>query len=133
MDIDSIMRKLGEENENFIGEDLNEEKEKRITRIGELCEQIAEHEPYTSARLFPISERSRNAMVSLDTRRFLFDRETLDKLSEILRLADDVSFADLDGATRISFGVRDMWKKHGFINDLDHDTDEWCGKLKLIK
>ncbi len=133
MDIDSIMRKLGDDNDNFLGEDLDKEKEKRIKCIGKLCEQIAERESYTTAHLYPISERSQNAIVSIDTRGFLFDRGTLDRLCEILKLADDVTFAEVDGAMRISFGVHNMWKKHGYINDTDHDPNEWNGMFKIIK
>lgn len=131
--LDSKLRMWEDDAENFLGEDLDKEKEMRVNRIGELCEQIANRESFTKATLFPISERSKNATVSLDTRGFLFDRGTLDALAELLKLADDVSFASVDGTTRISFGVHDMWKKHSYINDLEHNPDEWHGKLKLIK
>ena len=104
-----------DENEHFLGKELDEKKMERLNKLRELSVRFAKGERGVTYEAFPFSNRSRNAMVLLDIPAtvFIVSPQSVHTLAEIFSLSDDVSFAVSEDKKkiRISFGIHDMWTK----------------------
>ena len=123
MSFDSWLNKTIDDNEHFLGEELDQEKMDRLNRLRDLSARFAKGERGVSYSAFPFSNRSRNAMITIDVPSVFFtaSSRSMQTISEITALSDFVSFAVVaDGKIRIGFGVHDMWTKFGYTNDMEH-------------
>ena len=100
-------------NESFLGEELDEEKMEQLNRLKNICVEIGKREKGIKYSAYPFSNRSQNAFVMLDFPRLLFctDKKVMRLLSQALTISDDFSSTALAGELRVCFGIHNMWTK----------------------
>ena len=110
-------RVFGDANERFVGDVLNEEKMKTLTKLRAVCREISEREPRIKYTAQPFSNRSENAFVALDFPKVLFcaDAAVLNRISEACAIATDICTSTLTGGLRITFGINDMWTEFHYL------------------
>ena len=122
MDIDEKIREWDDNNEHFLGEDLDQGKLNRLNRIKSLCLEISGMDNRIQYTAYPFDNRSRNGFAILDLPKLLFctDEKLIRRLADLFYASDFVSLSTLSGALRISCGIHDMWSKWGYDNDAEH-------------
>ena len=122
-DKQELIKALDDE-DHFVGTNLDEEKMKRYERINELCKKIAKAVPGMSFEWHPITNRDPNAFALLAMSNVTFwSRTDVNRaLAEALTLADNVSITAVgdDGKIRVGIGIFDVWKDHYYDNDMEH-------------
>lgn len=117
-------RMIEDDNEHFLGIEINEDKLNRLNKMRELCRNIAEIEPQCSNPFYPFDNKRSNGAVKLEmhTPFWTFEPRVITMLSELLSMADDVSICAIEGTDtiRIMCSVHEMWNKHGYDNDMEH-------------
>ena len=124
--LDSKIRMWIDDNEHFLGEEIDTEKMKRFDRIRALCLDVSEADPDIWDSYPPFTERSRNGMACLEmpSVKFQSNPTVLKALSQLFAEADACITSAIGGELRITFVVHDMWKKFGYDNDLEHGDDK---------
>lgn len=109
-----------EENDDFLGVELDEAKKKRLDAIGKLCEQVASLNSTAKYKRTMLDNQSRHGMEQIEWKSLalLTDRKTLDALSELFRLSDNVWLASpVGGGILMSFCVCDIWSRWERISE----------------
>lgn len=111
-----------EENETFIGTDLDSEKMARLNAMRELCEKITVADPRIINTPLPVLDTNKHAGVRLEIPALLFTakEDAIHALGELFRLSDAVTIVAKDGEkVKITCDVQDMWKTN--TNKPGHD------------
>ena len=112
-----------EENETFVGADLDTEKMERLDAMRALCEKIGAAEPRITTTPLPVLDTHRHGGVRLELPSLIFtaNKEAIHALGEIFRLSDSVTVIVKDGETvRITCDVHNIWKTN--INKPGHNV-----------
>lgn len=124
MSLESTLNKLIDDNEHFLGKELDDKQMERYQHLRELCLKVTRGEPRIKTPLVPFSNRSQNATVQLDmpAPMWIFNETVSKTIGEIISSADDVAFAVVEktGHIRISCSILRMWKKFGYTNDMEN-------------
>ena len=116
-------RALEDDNEHFLGIDLDEEKMNRLNAMRDACRKIVDLNPRIKSPFYPFDTTCRNAFVSLvfPEIEFMNDKTVTSLIGALFSAADDVVLRSReDGTILMSFGLHDMWDKFGYDNDMEH-------------
>ena len=115
---------IEDDNEHFLGIDLNEEKMQRLNAMRDLCVAIADKERGIKNRFRPFTNKERHGSVSLELKSpvWSFDPTVAKLLSKLFAMSDGFAATIVEGTDtiRLTFDVRDMWTQHGYDNDMEH-------------
>ena len=100
-------------NEMFHGDKYDDGKLERLSKMRNICREVAEIDSSVSAPMIPFTTESRNASVKLELKNpFWTARKGVrQRIALLFDLADDTAVAIVDGTDtiRMTFGVQDMW------------------------
>lgn len=124
MSLDSYIRKLDDDIDHFIGEELDEEKMEQLKKLRSVCRRIAELSPDIKATFLPFSNRSINGTAFLELPRVTAETNTTVSrfLGRAFTLSDAFGISAREDGTGITIGfvVHNMWSKFGYDNDMEH-------------
>lgn len=104
-----------EENEEFWGDDLNEEKNERLTRMREACIKLTEIDRDIKHKYQTFDNSNQNGTVQIVFPGIYFspDKRVTDVLSKLCEDADHIWLSSMNGKITMTFAVADMWNIHG--------------------
>ena len=102
-----------DENDDFIGIELDAKKMEKVEAIRNYCKNIVDME--SAAQIVPLQfdAESRNALTQLSMPRIFFtaDKRVLDALETMLDLSDGFAMTSDAGRTYMTFAVHEIWAK----------------------
>ena len=103
------------ENEEFWGDDLNTEKNERLTRMREACIKLAEIDHSIKHKYMTFDNSNRNGTVQIVFPGIYFspDKRVTDVLAKLCADADHVWLSSTNGKITMTFAVEDMWDTPG--------------------
>lgn len=117
-------RALEDDNEHFLGIELNAEKMAKLNEMRGLCAELADKESGIRHRFRPFTDKDRHGSVALELKSpvWTFNLAVTGLLSQLFEMADGFAAAIVEGTDtiRLTFDVRNMWTKHGYDNDMEH-------------
>lgn len=117
-------RALEDDNEHFLGIELNAEKMAKLNEMRGLCAELAEKESGIRHRFRPFTDKDRHGSVALELKSpvWTFDPSVTKLLSRLFEMTDSFAAAIVEetGVIRLTFDVQNMWTKYGYDNDMEH-------------
>ena len=102
-----------DENENFIGVELDEKKMERVQAIRDCCKKIVDRDSGVQIVPLQFDNESRNALTQLSfpTPFFTGDKRVMDALETMIDIADSFSIASDAKDIYMTFIVLEIWAK----------------------
>ena len=108
-----------EENESFVGHQLNAQKMEQLHQLEELAEMLARNPSFDFIRT-PVTDNDRNGTVIVDAHIVTAPIEKKEStiLSRMYALADGAGMSAYSGKRiRLSFDVRNLWSEYSTASD----------------
>ena len=102
-----------DENEDFIGIELDDKKMEKVEAIRTYCKKIVDRDSGVNIVPLQFDNESRNALTQLSFPALYFtgDKRLLDSMETMLNLADSFAMAAEKGRIYLTFAVHEIWAK----------------------
>lgn len=102
-----------DENDDFIGVELDDKKMEKVEAIRTYCKKIVDRDSGVHIVPLQFDNESRNALtqLSLPGTYFTADKQILVSIKEIIDLSDSFAMAADNGRIYLTFAVHDIWAK----------------------
>ena len=102
-----------DENDDFIGVEIDDKKMEKVEAIRDCCKKIVDRDSGVNIVPLQFDNESRNALtqISFPAPYFTGDKRLLDSVKTMLDIADSFAMAVEKGRIYLTFAVHDIWAK----------------------